>query len=277
MLSTPKRISSCWLSALLMIICFSTSAHPTAKANKPFKIRPTYDRYILGAGTVIFATSYFLFPSPGAYTQAEISVLHPSGFDAFEKRATRHWSPEKNRIAELTAVLTATSMATLVFSEAARDQALVIGIMTTEMLIWSAALPQLAKVSVKRNRPFAYNPEADLEARMSSRARQSFFSRTSTMAFASGVFSAVLFDAYYPDSPYSPWVWAGTLAMATSAATLKYYSGQHFPTDILTGAALGALIGWYIPRLHTNTKGENVSLTISPVSMGWAFSATFSF
>ncbi|HJQ66286.1 MAG TPA: phosphatase PAP2 family protein, partial [Gemmatimonadales bacterium] len=32
--------------------------------------------------------------------------------------------------------------------------------------------------------------------------------------------------------------------------TLRVAGGRHFPTDVLTGAALGAAVGWLTARLH---------------------------
>jgi membrane-associated phospholipid phosphatase len=44
---------------------------------------------------------------------------------------------------------------------------------------------------------------------------------------------------------------------------MRYEAGVHFPTDILTGAAVGTLIGWGIPWLHTQKK-QHMQLSADP-------------
>jgi len=42
---------------------------------------------------------------------------------------------------------------------------------------------------------------------------------------------------------------------------LRYASGKHFPTDIITGALVGSAVGYFIPFLHrTNESDINVGL-----------------
>ncbi len=48
------------------------------------------------------------------------------------------------------------------------------------------------------------------------------------------------------------------LALATATAVLRVEAHQHFPTDVLAGAALGSTIGWIVPRLH-RTRREAVA------------------
>lgn len=40
------------------------------------------------------------------------------------------------------------------------------------------------------------------------------------------------------------------MAAATTTGVLRIVSGRHFTTDVLAGAALGALTGWLVPKWH---------------------------
>ena len=78
----------------------------------------------------------------------------------------------------------------------------------------------------------------------------SFFSRHTSLAFASAVFLATTHDAYYPDSEARPYVWAGSLLAAAAVGWMRYEAGEHFPTDIIAGAVVGSAVGYAVPRLH---------------------------
>ena len=40
------------------------------------------------------------------------------------------------------------------------------------------------------------------------------------------------------------------VALATATGVLRVVARKHFPTDVLAGAALGAAVGWTVPRLY---------------------------
>jgi membrane-associated phospholipid phosphatase len=76
------------------------------------------------------------------------------------------------------------------------------------------------------------------------------------------VFLNTVYGKLKPDSPLRPWLWAGSLVAAGTVGYLRYDSGNHFPTDILAGAAIGGLAGWMVPRLH-ETGAPQVSIAPS--------------
>ena len=43
---------------------------------------------------------------------------------------------------------------------------------------------------------------------------------------------------------------ATLVALATATGVLRVVAHEHFPTDVLAGAALGAAVGWMVPRLY---------------------------
>jgi len=54
------------------------------------------------------------------------------------------------------------------------------------------------------------------------------------------------------------------LLFASTIGYLRYKSGKHFPTDILTGALIGSAIGYFIPFIHrTNESDLDVSFGIN--------------
>ncbi len=259
------------LLALSICIFFSGITIP-GKSESPFTLKPSIDYIILGSGTGTYLATYFVFDKNKSLSKEYINSLSYNNINNFDQRAVHNWSVNAAYASKAAMALTISGMAPLVASSEIRNDALTIGIMSAETLIWALSIPQLSKITISRNRPYVYNESVDIKHKLESRATESFFSRTTTLAFASSVFSATLFDNYYPDSPYSKWIWAGTLSMASTAGYLKFYSGEHFPTDIITGAIMGSFIGWFIPHIHKNEKNNSNDITfnIYPLSEGVA-------
>ena len=91
------------------------------------------------------------------------------------------------------------------------------------------------------------------------------------MAFASAGFVSYVFSRYYPESKLKVPVIVTAYTAATTTAVLRILSGNHFMTDVLTGALLGTLWGVGVPMLHT--LGDNVEVGITPFAL--AFSVSF--
>ncbi len=119
-----------------------------------------------------------------------------------------------------------------------------------ESALLAGGLTLLAKGLTERPRPFVYGPETpDRKLREKDSAR-SFWSGHTVLAFNGAVFAGYVFQRRRPDSPLTVPVWAGGLTLATVTAVMRVRAGEHFPTDVLAGAAVGSLTGWFVPRMH---------------------------
>jgi membrane-associated phospholipid phosphatase len=134
-----------------------------------------------------------------------------------------------------------------------------------------------AAIHIDRIRPLVYNPDVAYEDKTFFRNKNSFFSgHTSTSATAS-FYTAKVYCDYHPELGNKKFIFYG-LAVIPPAFTGYYrYKGmKHFPTDVLTGMAVGAAVGILVPHLHKKRKNEN--LTWIPVTgsyTGIAMSLTF--
>lgn len=119
-----------------------------------------------------------------------------------------------------------------------------------ESALTAAALSGLATLSASRARPFVYGNAAPESVRNSPNGSLSFVSGHTTVAFA---LSTSTFWTIYRRHGATVSSWA-TLAAGTTAASAvavgRVMAGKHFPTDVLTGAAVGASVGTLIPALH---------------------------
>jgi membrane-associated phospholipid phosphatase len=130
--------------------------------------------------------------------------------------------------------------------------------LTAGMQAWSC-------VSAGRYRPIAYIPEATLEQRIDQRNSHSFYSgHTANTAMASFFMAKVLSDMH-PELGSKRWWFYG--AAVVPPALVGYYrvqAGKHFPTDVLTGALMGAATGVLVPALHKRRGGDR--FTLAPIT-----------
>jgi membrane-associated phospholipid phosphatase len=137
--------------------------------------------------------------------------------------------------------------------------------MYLETMILGIALPAYGKGGVQRIRPYAYNPIVPIDKKLTAESKRSFFSGHTTMAFASTVFLSTIFSTYYPDSKTKPFIWTGSLLLASTVGYLRINAGSHFLTDVLVGAIVGTTIGYIIPKIH-ETDDTDPALLIPDVS-----------
>jgi len=124
-----------------------------------------------------------------------------------------------------------------------------------QALLATSGLTVLTMMAVRRPRPFTYGEEAPLAARSDGNAALSFPSGHTAHAFAA---TLTLFHALHARHPRSPWPWIvlGTgCSLATGVGVLRVLAGDHFPSDVVAGAAIGAAVGWFVPELHRIRPG----------------------
>ncbi|MBT8221801.1 MAG: phosphatase PAP2 family protein [Eudoraea sp.] len=124
----------------------------------------------------------------------------------------------------------------------------------TLMVLISVALlitctDQLAnffKYGVMRLRP-CYDPELGEQVRLvkaSCGGKYGYFSAHAANSFAIALFFGQLLNKRFPYLKIILILWALIVAYS------RIYIGVHFPLDVLTGLAIGALFGWTFARLY---------------------------
>jgi membrane-associated phospholipid phosphatase len=122
-------------------------------------------------------------------------------------------------------------------------------LMFAESNLLCQGITQLCKGVFQRPRPYAYRPEYAGKP-LGRDAFRSFISGHTSAAFNGAVLAAVVYGKRHPGSKGSRTVWVTGLTLAAATGTCRVLAGRHFPTDVLAGAAVGALTGWLIPQLH---------------------------
>ncbi len=260
------------LRSILLLLAFPF----TVLAQSPYSLSWKVDGPMLGVTGALTATMFAVDKDLPGLTDTEIASLSRNDINSFDRGATRYFSPtasDASTVLEFSLIL---SPLALLADARIRDNSATVGGMYLETLALAAVLPQITKGSVDRPRPFVYNASVDQAEKTAPDARRSFFSQHTMFAFSSAVFISTVYGDFFPTSPWRPYLWAGSLALATTVGILRVTSGKHFPTDVLVGALLGSAIGYTIPLLH-RTEGSAIQTSPSLGPGGLGVSVVFAF
>ncbi|MDB5050459.1 MAG: phosphoesterase PA-phosphatase [Fibrobacteres bacterium] len=128
--------------------------------------------------------------------------------------------------------------------------ALTDAVILEEALMLSNSLSSYAKSFPLHSTPVTYDPRVSESEKRTPQNVSSFFSNHTATAFTTAVFTGYTFQLRHPGSPLVPWIWGTGLTMATGVGALRIMAGKHFPSDVVAGAAVGALSGYFMPRMH---------------------------
>jgi membrane-associated phospholipid phosphatase len=135
-----------------------------------------------------------------------------------------------------------------------------------EAMILTGVLYTSAVHYVSRLRPLVYESASPIEERTSANSRNSFFAGHVALVGTSMFFIAQTYADYHPDSKFK-WAFYGGAAVITGLTGYwRNMAGEHFPTDITLGAAVGVASGLLTPILHRTRLMNNKKLSILPFS-----------
>lgn len=112
---------------------------------------------------------------------------------------------------------------------------------------WTYASTEWLKVLIRRERPVLYT-DAAVAAAGDRSSQMSMPSGHTAMAFAAATSYFVMAGRQHlaHRKRNAALLYAGAVAVGA----LRVAAGKHFPTDVITGAALGSAIGWLVPTIH---------------------------
>ncbi|MDA8410703.1 MAG: phosphatase PAP2 family protein [Treponema sp.] len=255
----PRNLAALIGAALV----FSSAPAALAQGSaSPFALDPIVDGSLFAASAGSYGASLWLKsikPKPAPTTP------DPSAIPFFDKAYVNKLDTTQSTITD---VLLVTTFATPAFVLPGRqfNDFLVLGTMYLETELLAYTSSEVVKQGVVRWRPYAYGT-SNVATLSDPDASSSFPSRHSTMAFAAAVFAGRVFDAYEPGSAWSPLVWGTGLGLATVTAAMRVTSGNHFLSDIVAGAILGAAEGFLVPELHKGRPSASPSTGVAPMSL----------
>jgi membrane-associated phospholipid phosphatase len=235
----------------------------------PYRLTPWLDGSLAVVGAGLLAGGVAVGNGQVPLTPAEIGALDPAQVNGFDRSAARQWSPGAGTASDVLVYTLLASPVALVVSPPGSGAVLTVAAMYGEALLVGNGATSLLKSAIGRTRPFAYNDNPDIPAsdKQSLTARRSFPSGHTMHAVTAAVFLSTVYGKLHPTSSLRPWIWAGSMTAAGTVGYLRYRAGDHFPTDVIAGAALGGLVGWAVPRLH---ERDDVQVAIFPAGGGTA-------
>lgn len=245
---------------------------------RPFPYELTnQDGIVAPITTVSGVLGLILASKTDPVTLDEIYSLDRDNVNNFDRGATYNWSTmwqdksdhPRNLLLATSVLLSGVPLAL----HGERSDAVTMGVIFLEAASLTTAATYILKGVGKRLRPYTYNTSFTPEERLAvsgpddPSVRQSFISGHASSAFAVATLLSTVFEDVHGSSTTSKIVWASSLSLASLTAYGRVKGGVHFPSDVLTGAALGAAIGYLVPALHRVDADEGVSLSVGPGSV----------
>ena len=212
------------------------------------------------------------------FTALELNTLDVMTINSLDRKAVDNYSPQDARTSDYIRTGVTILPILLLSEHHTKSDITALLVMSTEVMAITFGVTNTVKNVVNRARPLVYNLEAPLDERTGKRSRRSFFSGHTSHTAAAAFFVAKVITDYHPNmnKGSKAALWAVSSSIPALTAYLRVTAGKHFPTDVMTGYAAGAFIGWLIPHLHKVKNKEGVpsklDMNVYPSNNGMQFS-----
>ncbi len=254
--------------AVLLAICLQAGF---TQQNSPYILKWQKELPLLGTGLILMGTGSWAVQQLDPLSVEDIGQLDASDINGFDRNAIENFSTQANDISDLFLYGSIAPPLSLLIDKQIRSDFAKVSILFLETVLISQGLTTLTKGLAKRTRPFAYNPEVEMDKKLERTARTSFYSGHTGTVSAFCFFSAKVFSDYHPDSKWKPVVWGAAGALPAITGYLRVKAGKHFPTDVMTGYVVCGAIGYFIPHIHRSDGEEQMSLQFQPGLQGPGF------
>ena len=222
--------------------------------DSPFALSWKTDGALLSAGVLLSGGDLILdnLLKVNRQTFDEDKNFDKSEVNAFDRFFMQDYNAALNKIGGNAFLCSALAMPASVFFVSEKSEWKTVALMYAETLLIANGLKEFTKLAVTRYRPMCYFETGDSFSKYKDDGdfANSFISGHSTMAFAGASFAGFVFSEYFPESPWRYAVYAGGFSLAAATGVMRVLSGNHFVSDVVTGAAVGTLTGFLVPGLH---------------------------
>ena len=216
----------------------------------------------LGAGIGLGSVAYYFHSQLAPFNQLEVQSLTQPTVIGVDQVALGRWSVKDHTLSNwgfYGSFVGASSCGLLLSFRQERSWSHMAGLLLigAEANLMTLSGTELTKSTLKRTRPYVYYDGAPLDEKTEKDARKSFFSGHASFTACNAFLAARFFADYYPHSKWKPLVWTLAVALPAFVAVERVRAGKHFPTDVVTGYAFGAAIGYLVPYTHKKSiKGS---------------------
>jgi membrane-associated phospholipid phosphatase len=215
-----------------------------------YSLSPAREVGLFSAGISFNALGYIQSRNTSILKVEEIEKLDRNDLDGLDRTATYNYSLKAKGMSDKLLLGSLVLPSTIMFDPNHRNQ---LGEKTTILLqtyLINAGSTLLVKSLVRRTRPFVYNENTPLSEKLKADARMSFFSGHTSFTASSAFFTASMLTANGQNRDLAPVIWSSAAILPAVQGYLRWKAGKHFPTDIFIGYAIGAGLGYLIPKIH---------------------------
>lgn len=230
----------------------------------PYQLSWKTDGVIAGTGISLRLLGEFLPQKELLLDEEETNTFTSEDVVWFDRAAIDKFKPELINLSTSMNYYAFIAPLPLFLSRNVRNDFLTITTMFIETRLFAEAAPMITKKLFPRYRPYVFSQEFDFETKEGFNDSRSFFSNQSAYVFSSAVFTAKVFNDFYPESKARYWVWGSALTTATAISVFRHEIGIHYLSDLVVGAAIGSALGYFIPYFHLKEKNKSRSLSLSP-------------
>lgn len=230
-----------------------------AQSHSPYTLTWKKEGTILGTSLVL-GVGDLIIRDIDPLTQADLLLLNADEVNRFDRRAIDNYSEAASLRSDIGWYLAIGAGAGMsIGAPVARQQGDglwkeigTVGLLWAEQNILTGLGTDIVKSLVLRPRPFTYGDLAPLEEKLDPDARKSFFSGHTSLTTCNAWFAAKVYSDYFPQSKWKPLVWGLAVTVPAWVGLERVLAGKHYPSDVLTGYAFGAAVGYLIPAIHRN-------------------------
>ncbi len=239
--------------ALLRALCYTLLLLPgMGYAQSGYRLDRGREAAVLGTGIVLHGTALLQERRPAPIWTGP---LDPTTVPRFDRVAIGRWDPSAHRASNvLFGAALGLSLATGILAQNG-EQPLVPVVIILETGLLSSGLTNVVKEAVHRPRPYLYDPAIPPSLQKGRDDHLSFWSghtaNTSAITFA----TANMVQHSNASKGVKTVTWISAATIPAAMGVLRVRSGRHFPTDVITGYAVGALLGWAVPYIHRLNTG----------------------
>ncbi len=204
-------------------------------------------------------------PAKGDPT-AESNFCDRSALNWLDRKAAGRYQPSWNRWSDIGLYGIEALAAAVVFTDEGAKNGLNDLVVIAQATMLASAASGVSTAMTGRPRPYMYGGDAPLSVRQGGNGGLSFFSGHTSTAFGAAVSTWATMRRLHPDKAWTWLVFGGGVAAAGFVGATRILAGNHFPTDVLAGAAVGSSIGILVPALHT--APHRLAVTAMPVPDG---------
>ena len=241
-MSRKSAINAGLVFLMLGVCCFSADASPDV-----FVLDPLKDGIIAGTAVSLFAAGqvfqYVSQPPPRAPDPNKLFLLD-------RITMAENYSGGIDLASDICQYAVLLAPGLLAYGRRIEETA-VLGTLYAESVLLAMGIKDILKGLLRRYRPYMYFNDPPDHLLVDKDRFFSFPSGHTTVSFTAASFLTYIFLTWYPDSPWVIPVALGGFSIAAATATLRVLSGQHFVSDVFTGAAIGTICGWIVPYIHS--------------------------